>query len=243
MKIIVSSDWHLDWSTGGVSRTPDINEAVQTVVQAAKREGADLFVFTGDLTNPDSVRSHQAVAIAVAVATHLWFGCGIATRWVVGNHDIIEDGSGGSTLGAVAAIGDTLANAPGARNGMRVYAGPTVEVVNNRTILALPFTPRSHPYDPVSFVESVPRETVVDVVVAHLNIEGIAPGSETKDMPRGRDVFLPLATIRRRWPAAKVINGHYHRRQLFDGVHIPGSLARLTFGEEHHSPGYLVVEV
>jgi DNA repair exonuclease SbcCD nuclease subunit len=246
VKIIVTSDWHLDWATGGLPRFADVFAAVQVIVDAAKREGVEMVMFLGDLTDPDAVRAHQAVSVAMWVATHLWFCAGIATRWLVGNHDVVEDGSGSSSLSAVHAFGVALPR--GAKQGVKVYTEPEVEVFGNKAILALPFTPRSHPYDPLTFVRSLdpnPGGVIrpIDLVVGHLNIEGIGPGSETTDMPRGRDVFLPVAAIRERWPDAVVCNGHYHRRQVFDGVHVPGSLARLTFGEEHNSPGYLVVEV
>jgi DNA repair exonuclease SbcCD nuclease subunit len=44
------------------------------------------------------------------------------------------------------------------------------------------------------------------------------------------------------------MNGHYHRAQVHAGehgvtVHIPGSLARLTFSEEKNAPGYMLLEV
>ncbi len=40
-----------------------------------------------------------------------------------------------------------------------------------------------------------------------------------------------------------MVHGHYHQQQVFDGIHIPGSLARLTAGEEKHRPSFLVLEV
>ena len=98
MKIIVTSDWHLDWATGGLPRFADVLAAVQVIVDAAKREGAEMVMFLGDLTDPDAVRAHQAVSVAMWVATHLWFCAGIATRWLVGNHDVVEDGSGSSSF-------------------------------------------------------------------------------------------------------------------------------------------------
>jgi len=59
-------------------------------------------------------------------------------------------------------------------------------------------------------------------------------------MPRGRGIPLPLEQLR---GAKAIFNGHFHRRQKIGPVWIPGSLARLTFCEEKHEPGYLVAEV
>ncbi len=83
----------------------------------------------------------------------------------------------------------------------------------------------------------------VEVVLGHLMVEGIGPGSETMDMARGRDVFLPVEEIRKAWPEAVIVNGHYHEAREFNGVHFPGSLARLTRSDIAHQPGYLTVEI
>lgn len=246
MKIIVSGDWHLDWSTAGLPRFDDGRAAVEVVLEAARREGAELFVFLGDLTNPESVRAHRAVGVAVDVATRLWFGAGIASRWLVGNHDVIEDGSGCSSLEPLRALAEALPRGrESSDQGIKVYDRPTVETFRGKRLLALPFTPRSHAYDPTTValeVWSNSRDQVA-AVFGHLNVEGLEPGSEVADMPRGREVVLPVSKLDSYWPTARVFNGHYHRRQLFGRVHVPGSLQRLTFGEEQNSPGYLIAEV
>ena len=64
-------------------------------------------------------------------------------------------------------------------------------------------------------------------------------------MPRGRDILLPTELLAR--PDVLVLQGHYHRQQVFHHmgavVHVVGSLARLTFSEQNHLPGYLIVEM
>ena len=125
---------------------------------------------------------------------------------------------------------------------IRVYDGPCLEVFGGCDVLALPFTSRAHAYDPAEAVRQNGTDAPA-LVLGHLNIEGIEPGSETADFPRGREVFLPVPLIRERFPNATIACGHYHRRQVFQGVHIPGSLARLTFGEEENEPGFLIAEV
>ncbi len=242
MKILVCSDFHVDASTAGYLRQNDIEQAVLQTVEAAVREKVDLYLFLGDLCDPDGVKSHRAAALSVYVATTLWMQHEIPSRWITGNHDVIEDGSGSHTLAGVAALAKGL----GAW-GIGLMASPFVETALSHgvDILYLPFTPRSHSYDPSQWVEKCGAGTNDRrvIVASHLNIEGIEVGSETTDMPRGRDVFLPVQQIRKRWPHALMLNGHYHRRQTFNGVVIPGSLERLTFGEEHNTPGFLIVEV
>lgn len=238
MKILVSSDWHLDSVTAGVERFNDLKAAVWELYHFAKAERVDLFMFLGDLCDPDTSRAYRAMAFSIEVAL-TFADDGIPSIWITGNHDVIEDGHGSSTLlplhKAVACRNVTVVDRP-------------MPVVQHMPInlIALPYTPRSHNYDPEAYVRGLETKRITTeptVIAAHLNIEGIGPGSETTDLPRGRDVFLPVAAIRERWPDAIVLNGHYHKRQTFNGVHIPGSLERLTFGEEENEPGYLLVEV
>lgn len=245
MKILVTSDWHLDASTAGMPRFDDVRDAVETIIWEARNAKVDLFVFAGDLTDPDSVRSHRSVAYAVDVALGL-AQVGISSRWLVGNHDVIEDGSGDHTLMALRDLDSHVRDAT-----IRLFDRPSCELLttdvddnSNVLIVALPFTPRSHPYDPATYVSTVDVEPGPSVVViGHLNVEGIGPGSETTDMPRGRDVFFPVEAVQKRWPNALMINGHIHKPQRFNGVYIPGSPCRFTFGEQHNSPGYLICEV
>lgn len=238
MRAIVTSDWHLDATTAGLARFSDVKAAVEEAIALAVDMKADLFVFVGDLTDPDTLRSHASVSVAVEAAARLWFEHGVANRWLVGNHDVIEDGLGASTLSAIRGLERGIGG-----GGIRVYDAPTCEELDGVSIVALPFTPRSHAYDPAVFVREVEVTSDRVVVFSHLNIEGIESGSETSDMPRGREVFLPLVPLRKRWPNAVVINGHYHKRQRFDGIEITGSLERLTFGEQENKPGFLVLEI
>jgi hypothetical protein len=79
-------------------------------------------------------------------------------------------------------------------------------------------------------------------------VPGAGVGSETLDMPRGRDLAFPLeacAALREAGGYEKqvLLNGHFHRRIVDGPVLVPGSLARLTHGEEDHEPGFLVVDL
>jgi hypothetical protein len=74
-------------------------------------------------------------------------------------------------------------------------------------------------------------------------VEGIASGSETEEMPRGRDVFWPIEAIKKVAPKALQLNGHYHTRQVFKGIHHCGSLARLTHAEEGNTPAFSVYDL
>lgn len=243
MKLLVTSDWHLDAYTAGVQRFDDVAAAVQLTVDAAKKHKVDAYAFLGDLCDPPA-RSHRAVAYAIDVAHKLGK---TPSLWLTGNHDVIEDGHGTSTLQALKETVNsrvTVVDRP--EGGLWPPIGAYV--------ICLPYTPRSHTYDPVAFIEEQAGEYKKHgkgrpaIVVGHLCIEGMHPGSETTEMPRGRDVFLPLAAIAEHFPDAFVLNGHYHKQcgpwadKHGNMVWIPGSLERLTFGEESNQPGYFIVE-
>lgn len=245
MKIVASSDWHPDHVTHGVSRFAEVRDAAHRTVDRAIEEGAGLYVFAGDLCDPDSGSvTFRCVELAIEVAGRL-SARHISSLWVAGNHDVIEDGSGDTTLSPLRAI------APSLSAKVHVFERPGLarfetmkDVVN---VIALPFSATSHAYDVEAELTQIasklpPGSQAKTIVVGHLNIAGVIPGEETTEMPRGREVWLPVEAAKR--VARHVLNGHYHRRQRTkDGVWIPGSLARLTFGEEGNEPSFLVLEV
>lgn len=229
MKVYVSSDWHADWFTDGYERFDEIEAATAKLISGI--EPGSVFIFAGDLTNPYTRNVHRAVALAVAFYRELE-ARSIPSLWLTGNHDIIEDGRVSHTLLALEAAGAMVADSPG------VYE------VGNLNVLALPYTATQQSYDPARVVEDLAAAPFphIDFVVGHLNIEGIERGSESDEMARGRDVFWPIETVERVLPKAKKVNGHYHRSQIFRGIHIPGDLVRLTHSEEKNRPCYLVFE-
>ena len=238
MKIVVSSDWHLDHVSHGVPRLPEIGAAAFEVVDYAIAQKADAFLFLGDLCDPDSGSSvFRCVSVALEVARRL-SKAGIDSHWIAGNHDVIEDGSGDTTLRPLMGCAD----------GVSVYERPGRANLVPRSgavfqLIALPFTATGFGYDPALEVRRFRTDKAENMIVAaHLAVPGVEPGEETTELPRGREVVLPVAEIR---PYAKtILNGHYHRQQRSpDGVWIPGSLARLTFCEERNHPGFLVLEV
>lgn len=231
LKFLVCSDAHVDCSTAGVPRFEDIKGAIKETVQEAFKECCGLWAFLGDWTDPDSKRAWAAAELAARTSVDVHCQS-MRQLWLTGNHDVVEDGLGSSTLGCL--------------DLSFLVTVPEVTFFGDVAFLSLPYTPISLNYDPAEEVRRLEKECKGArevVVVGHLNAEGIEVGSETTDMPRGRDVFWPLDQIRKSLPGALLIGGHYHRRQVYEGLQIVGSLERLSFGEEHNSPGYLIVEV
>jgi DNA repair exonuclease SbcCD nuclease subunit len=242
MRIIVTSDWHLDACTAGMRRFDDLSIGAREVVDAAIQGEAGAVAFLGDLCDPDSGSvSFRCIELALYVATRL-SAHSIPNFWIAGNHDVIEDGTGDTTLSPLRALRvDGLSHT-------HVLESPRVVTINqsrsHARLLALPYVAKSRHYDPAEFVRGVKFDTSGCVITAgHLMLPGMIPGTETTDMPRGRDIEYPLAEIKAKKWSGVMMNGHYHMRCIFRGVHIPGTLERLTFGEQGNQPGWVVVEV
>jgi DNA repair exonuclease SbcCD nuclease subunit len=248
IRIVAFSDPHWDRSTLGVPRFDDLADAADQAVDYAVEKKANLLVCLGDVGNPDSIRTHRAAAKAVEVAKRAE-AAKVASLWFTGNHDVSEDGSGSSTLEALWESRNHMISVyrqPGVRHFLQMNAAGEWEDLD---IVVLPFVARSHAYDPAEFVhraaKSLSARSKRVLVLGHLNLEGIGPGSETKDMPRGRDVFWPLDAVAEAFAGRDVfmMGGHYHEKQVYRGVHVVGSVGRMTTGEEHIEPAFTVLEV
>lgn len=249
MRIAVSSDWHLDKFTSGLCRYEDVTRSVRAVVALAKAERCDGFVFLGDLADPGPA-AHRCSAFAIEVASDL-ASVGIWSRWLVGNHDVVEDGSGSSTLSPLAAVASTSSVRVMARVPdlplIGVWSDPAMEWIDGGVLaVALPHPARGKGYVPEEFIRAIERDPAFVLVFGHLTVPGIERGSEVLDMPRGREVRYPIEAIRERWgDRAVMLNGHYHRsyRRAQSPVIVPGSLERLTKSEARNEPGCLILEV
>jgi DNA repair exonuclease SbcCD nuclease subunit len=250
LRVLHTSDWHLDWVTLGVPRFPELARSASVTVSTAVSREVDLFAFTGDLSDPDSGTGvFRAAGCALACAARL-HRAAIPSVWIAGNHDVIEDGSGDTTLTPLAEAHALEGKVdPGA---VFVFQHPGhLELHQGVHLLLLPYTATSHGYDPTAVLrEWLKQLDGTILILSHLMVPGMAPGEETTEMSRGREVVLPVDLLReesRRRPVV-VLQGHYHRRHVerWDhggGLYVVGSIGRLTFGEAEHVPGCHVVEV
>lgn len=245
--LLNTSDWHVNVSTGGFRRFEDITRSVRETAEIAVQDRHDYYLFTGDLHDPDAngdgyLYSRFLIETAIYVMER-----GVKFIAIPGNHDVVENGRGTTTLSALAALMGSH------QYGERLYVveEPGLISLPDAEFIALPFTSHDRNYDPAQAIRdctNLMRSSKLPVIVAgHLNIEGIEIGSETTDFPRGRDIFFPqqacddLAATGRE---VFKVNGHYHKAQTFEGIHVPGAVARLTFGkEEEYTPGFQVIEV
>lgn len=264
MKILVTGDWHLDARTAGLDRFEDLRAAVNWTVEVAEREHVDLYVMLGDLCDPDTTRSHRAIGLATETAAAL-ADRAIAQVWIAGNHDVIEDGSGSTTMAALAGWSRLRRFRPGVLQQRVTNEPPMMMSFENRMfhvaeepihiprfmgttndLLLLPFTARVKAYEPTKIVERtlLSQGCTKLIVFGHLNVIGADDGSEVEDFPRGREVVFPTdALLAKFGDRCMMFNGHYHRRQTVRGVRMPGALGRLGFGEVNNPAGVLLVEV
>jgi DNA repair exonuclease SbcCD nuclease subunit len=243
MKILHCSDAHADWRTSGVDRFDEVEDAFAQTVRVALEEAVQLYLFTGDLTDPDDgPRALRALSLAMGVAYELGRH-GIESVWIPGNHDVIEDGSGRTTLSPLKKLGGT--------GKVHVYDRPGMFTLDEgRHMACLPYPAATAPYDPAEWLREAAvlyrdaERSGIAVVAGHLQVEGATPGDETTEMGRGRDVFFPFEQCDPSW---LLLNGHYHQGQTFERagrkLHVPGSLVRLNHGEERNRPRFLIWEV
>jgi DNA repair exonuclease SbcCD nuclease subunit len=245
MRALIASDFHADAVTAGVSRFVDIKGALAVIENRCARGDIDAFIFLGDLADPDRAgRTIQAQKLAIDFALALR-RMGTPSLWLAGNHDVLEDGTGLTTLSVL----PHLQKVEG-----EVHAGDIV--VSERRewlrfpefrvgVLSLPYTARG--------VEHMPLAGTLPgcesyLVATHLSIPGASMGGQAE--ARGREDELPRSVIDgllvsgvRTYFGA----GHYHTHQeVAVGnviVHIPGSPVRLGFADEDVPCGYLVEDV
>ncbi len=249
MKIFNCSDWHGDATTSGLDRFDEVASAAHAVKGAAieaRRTDEVLFIFSGDLTDPDTTRAFRSIALAIDIALEL-SRYDVPNVWIAGNHDTIENERGSTTLEPLKAVAERM-HTPAGTARITVVESPTVLMpkIGTRLVL-LPHVARARHYDPAAFIEGIAEMPFPEMflVFGHLTVPSAERGSESDDFARGRDLVFPVEACRARWGDRTFLaNGHYHRRQVTrDHVHIPGSLARLRHDEEQHEPGYLVIEV
>jgi len=244
MRIVVCSDLHLDWVSSGVSRFDEVAAAVDRIVDVAIEREADAWLFAGDAMNPDSGSCVFRCLDVLVRATGRCHRNGIRSILIAGNHDTIEDGRSDTTLSPLRSL-----------PGVDVLESPRLIVLTDKNglevqLLGLPYVSTSNDYSPAAVIDRECGGIGPLLVVEHLNVRGIVPGSETDDMPRGRSVWFPdeeVMDVARRRPTT-VIGGHFHRAQRHTcpsglEVRIVGSVCVLTHGEEANSPSFLVVDL
>lgn len=246
MRILITSDWHLDWVTAGKPRLPEMCDHIEELIAVVESESIDVVAFLGDAFDPGQMLGPMYGDVVSRAAGRFAWGARMGTIFLAGNHDVIETSEPRSTLSSLAGIQPWV-------DGLFVAERPCVHDVGDVRFLLLPYVSRAAwragtEADAVRALDAADVRTRGKkklVVLGHMTIPGAVMGSESRELARGRDLDLPsLAELE----PDLVVNGHYHRHQVVRhggvDVVIPGSPLRLTFGEaEDRRKGYLVAEV
>lgn len=259
-KILMTSDWHVDASTAGVSRFDEARAYVDRLVEACGENEIDIVCFLGDAFDPGSMFEGLWSSFMVEAQFQLTRASRLGSVFIPGNHDVIDSTEPISTLSPLETIAKRYRLVRFSDlDHSRVFAPhlPTlIDVFGGAVaILAMPYVSRAAMRTEAhreAFVTAMSnaraaksRGTPV-VVIGHYALPGITPGSE-EEMMRGRDVAIPASEFLE-LGADLVVNGHYHKRQtvVVDGltVEVVGAPTRFTFGEVGDDlRGYLIVEV
>jgi DNA repair exonuclease SbcCD nuclease subunit len=250
MRVLFTSDWHLDAHTLGVPRRPELLRYLDVVQQAAAVEEVDVVAFAGDACDPGHMLQSQYAADIIDAFRKLG-----ATRTLVaiaGNHDVVEVAGPLTTL--------TPARVAFENDGNKhIFELPgTVAFPDHRVVfLALPYVARSQveAAQPLfvdlldqAFSAAAMRKKANYklVVMGHMTVPGAKLGSETVELSRGRDLDLPLERIAALQPDL-VVNGHYHKPQVVQvggvNVVIPGSPASFSTDDAAQGKGYTIAEI
>ncbi len=254
MKLLCTSDWHLDAVTSGVRRRSEFDPYLDAVLNAIWDEEIDHVLVGGDYFDPGSMRAHELTSLLMKIAGRLAQSRARNVVFIAGNHDPVESSEGWTTLSPLReALKWGFCHDQPAR--LHVFEQTSIVTLDGRdghdlTLLALPYMSRAVKVADLDYLGHARTQADGDgvplVVLGHLTVPGAILGSESREMARGRDVELPsLADIK----PDLVVNGHYHQAQevAIPGglqVIIPGSPSRFTFGERHDKDkGFTIVEL
>lgn len=262
MKILFTSDWHVDAMTAGVSRFDEATAYVDELVRACATHGIDIVCFLGDAFDPGSMLEGVWSSFMVEAQYRLTKAARMGSVFITGNHDVLDASIPMSTLSPLAKVAKLHRGIRCGEFGddwrwMHVAEEPMlVDTFGGAVaILALPYYSRSvarsgyyqEPYIKALSAARAAKERGTPVVaIGHYALPGITPSSE-EEMMRGRDIPIPASELLE-LGLDLVVNGHYHARQtvIVDGltVEVVGAPTRFTFGESDDGlRGYLIAEV
>jgi exonuclease SbcD len=260
MRLIHTSDWHLGRRLKGVDRTPEIEAALNKLLESAKTLEVDAVLVAGDIFD---VPSPTADAETVAYN----FFCQlreakIPAIVIAGNHDSAFRLDGVSRL--LSHVGVHALGRPRKANQGGVIQLDTSS--GKLSVAAMPFASerrllkaedlwekddleqRQHYKDRVAYLfknlASNFREDSVNVVMAHLTLDGAIRASSEVDYYTRDTYSLSGQTLP---PEAQYIAlGHIHKPQQVSNAaptYYSGSLIQVDFGEAGEEKGFNLVTV
>ncbi|MBD1890524.1 exonuclease SbcCD subunit D [Coleofasciculus sp. FACHB-SPT9] len=260
MRLIHTSDWHLGRRLKGIDRTPEIDAALNELLESAKTLEVDAVLVAGDIFD---VPSPTADAEKVAYN----FFCQlreakIPAVVIAGNHDSAFRIDGVSRL--LSHVGVQALGRPRKANQGGVIQLDTPS--GKLSVAAMPFASerrllkaedlwekddleqRQHYKDRVAYLfknlASNFREDSVNVVMAHLTIDGALRAYSEVDYYTRDTYSLSGQTLPSE--AQYIALGHIHKPQQVSNAaptYYSGSLIQVDFGEAGEEKGFNLVTV
>jgi len=258
MKFLHTGDWHLGKNLRALSRRDECEEALNEVLEIARRQAVDCLLVAGDVFDT-TTPSPEAEALLFDFLREL-FGAGIPAVIIGGNHDHPK------RLAAVARVLELLkvhiraeAVVPESGGLVRVPARDGSEAA---TIAVLPWV---HERDVIRWESLLGREShqeyadevaqmaahlagacprdTVNVLLAHLMVDGAQVGGGERELHLGavyavKPQALPSS-------AGYIALGHVHRPQAVAApspARYAGSLLQLDFGERGQEKSVVLIE-
>lgn len=263
MRILATSDWHLDATTAGLARLPELEAYVSYLVAAVRTEKVDLVLHLGDVLDPGHLFESMYQRNLLEYAASLTKAATYGSLWIPGNHDVLDTDTPLSTLSALECVSRHWQTRPlrtedevGVPHWLSVVQEPKVSLYPGVAVLCLPYVSRAWTMSVFNkdrlkgALEAAARVRKAGsrklVVISHLSLPGMHPGSED-EMPHGREVPFPVEEVKALKPDL-VLQGHYHEPQEVDvsglKVQVVGAPLRFTFGERKGAPrGYVLVDL
>lgn len=245
MKLIHTADIHigmenygrLDPQTGLSTRLQDFLSAFDKMVDYAKDNQVDFFIFSGDAfkTREPSPTHLREFAKRINRLTK----SGVEVVLLVGNHDTGNAAGKANTLDIYSAL---------EKEKVTVIREPSLIEVNGLQIVGVPWVSRAefvgiHDRLKDLFKEVDPAKPAI--VMAHASVSGAKYGSERQVM-MGGDFVLDKEVLDNP-KVCYIALGHIHQRQVVPGTKAPmvyaGSIERVDFGEAKEDKGFELVEI
>jgi len=258
VKFLHSGDWHLGKSLRALSRRDECEQALNELLDIARREAVDCLLVAGD-TFDTTTPSPEAEALLFDFLREL-FGAGIPAVIIGGNHDHPK------RLAAVARVLELL-NVHLRAEAVLPESGGLVRVPSRdgseaATIAVLPWVHERHVVQWQSLMEQTshqeyaeqvakmasllagacPRDTV-NVLLAHLMVDGAQVGGGERELHLGAVYAVKPQALPGN--ASYIALGHVHRPQPIDApspARYAGSLLQLDFGERGQEKSVVLVE-
>lgn len=222
----------LDPETGLSTRLQDFLSAFDKMVDYAKKEQINYFIFSGDAfktrePSPTHLKEFATRINSLAKA-------GIQVVLLVGNHDTSNAAGKANTLDIYSAL---------EKERVTVIRDPSLIEVAGLQIVGVPWVSRAefvgiHDRLKELFKEVNPAKPAI--VMAHASVSGAKYGSERQVM-MGGDFVLDKEVLDHP-KVCYIALGHIHQRQVVPGTKSPmvyaGSMERVDFGEAKEDKGF-----